>query len=141
MKGVYSLSNSVIEAQVSPTSPQNMVLDVPNVTGNTLAGGIACLNSYDGGIYANNRISYVPTSGAHDAINVKSACSNTVISGNSMDVSTGVSNSRCIDIDAGATFTLIVGNNLKSKTAGLANALLDDGTSTLADFTYSNIST
>lgn len=141
VKGVYSLSNSVIEAQVSPTSPQTMVLDVPRVIGNTLAGGIACLNSYDGGIYSNNRIDYVPTSGAHDAINVKGACSNTVISGNSMDVSTGTSNSRCIDIDAGATYTLIVGNNLKSKTAGLANALLDDGDFTLADFTYSNIST
>ena len=140
IKGVYSLSNSVIETRSAASSPQNAVLDVRHVNGNTIAGGVACPIGYDGGTVSNNKIKYVPTSGAQDGINVKNTCSNFVISGNTIDL-TGGTPSKCIDIDAGATNTLLVGNNLKSTPAGLSNALLDQGTDTIADFVNNNIST
>lgn len=140
IKGVHSFSNSLIQARSAAVNPQNAVLDVPHVNGNTIAGGVACLAGYDGGIVSNNKIKYVPTSGAQDGINVKSGCSNTVISGNTIDLTGGASNSACIDIDLGATNTLLVGNNLKSKDSGLDDSLIDDGTDTIADFVTNNIS-
>ena len=141
IKGVYSLSNSVLETRSAPIFPQNAVFDVRHVNGNTIAGGVACPVGYDGGTVSNNKIKYVPTQVSQDGINVKTTCSNFVISGNTIDLTGGVSNSKCIDIDAGATNTLLIGNNLKSKTAGLSNSLLDDGTGTIADFVNNNIST
>ena len=140
IKGVYSFSNSLIQERSATTDPQNAVNAVPHVNGNTIAGGVSCPASYDGGIVSNNKIKYVPTSGAQDGINVKAGCSNFVLSGNTIDLTGGSISSKCIDIDTGATNTLLIGNNLKSLAAGLANSLLDEGTGTIKDFTNNNIS-
>jgi hypothetical protein len=142
IKGVQDVRNCTIERAASLTNQDNMIFNVINCIGCNLTGGIRPLSTATHGIIANNKILYGVETGT---INTKQAIllgannDDYIISGNAIDTSNSTNNQYCIDITTGATNTLIVGNNLKATTAGVANTINDNGTGTLADMTIANI--
>lgn len=140
IKGVASLDSTIVGPR-SASSPENCVYFVSEVTNCNLAGGIRPTSNAPAKV-CNNKISWNDTGGANSGIGIllQSTSDNSVITGNQIDLSGSTNNQQCIKIPAGATDTLVVGNNLKSKTAGLSNAFSDAGTGTIADFTVANLS-
>jgi hypothetical protein len=140
IKGVASLDSTIIGPR-SASSPENCVYFVSEVTNCNLAGGIRPKSNAPAKI-CNNKIAWNDTGGANSApgILLQSTSDNSVISGNQIDLSGSSQNQYCIKIPAGSTDTLVVGNNLKAKTAGLSNAFNNAGTGTIANFTIANLS-
>ena len=141
VKGVASLDSTTVGPRSSATLPENCVFSVSEVTNCNLAGGIRPPGNTPAKI-CNNTIAWNDLGGADTTpgILLLGTSNNSVISGNQIDLSGSNSNQYGIEILTGSTDTLVVGNNLKSKTAGLSNAFNDDGTGTIANFTIANLS-
>lgn len=141
IKRARDVFNCVIQNS-SASSPELCISDATNVVGNRITGGgIRLLSSAVNGIVANNVAGFAETGTANTTpcLWVGAGNDGYTVTGNSFDMSSATNNQYCVDIASGATGTMLVGNYLRSKTAGSSNALNDNGTSTLADLTYSNV--
>lgn len=124
------------------TTPENTITNFYNATGNKVTGGLRPANSSPvPGVVANNTLKFsdVGSAGTSYGISLLSGVSDMVISGNNIDLSGSTNNQPCIIIASGSNNNLITGNQVRSKTAGVANSISDSGTGTLADMTIANI--
>lgn len=133
--GRTNVKDCVIERAAPLTNAANMIFNATNVIGCDLEGGIRLLSTATGGVISGNKITYgaeTGTANTKQAILIAAGNDYYSVTGNSINTSASTNNQYCIDIAAGATNTVVVGNSLQATTAGAGNTLNDGGTGTVS---------
>ena len=147
IKGVPDVTNVKIGARSSATSPANCIFDAVRVRGCEIDGGIRLRTTAADCQIEGNKFGFDAgtgsTSSSRSALILEAGNDDAVITGNQIDMRSSTNNQRCVYIKSGADRALLVGNNLKSLTAGSTNAVFIDAgaTGTKFDTTIANVTT